>query len=81
MNIKNAGTANAGAFRLSIFVNNTNIHDFVYTGLAAGQSATATYDMTGLQSGNYTYNFSIDSYNTVVESTDQNNEKHGIFHV
>ena len=83
MTIKNAGNANAGAFRVEIFVDNTNVDDLVENGLAAGQTIVRTYNMTGLSAGPHSYNFSLDSYLTVNEgdSGEENNAKFGYFSV
>lgn len=77
---KNVGNANAGAFRIGIIFNNVNYSDVVFNGMAAGQGDTVWINVAPLTPGvTYTYNFNLDSYNTVSESNEGNNSYNGYF--
>lgn len=79
LGFRNVGSANAGPFRVGVNVNNTNIQDLVYNGMAAGQGDTVTFNISPLPAGTYSYNFVLDPYNTVSESNENNNATYGYF--
>jgi hypothetical protein len=79
ISFKNIGTANAGAFRVNAQVNNVSLGELVYDSMPVGQGDTVSFDPGFLPSGDYTYNFVLDLYNTVNESNENNNGFNGIF--
>ena len=78
-NFRNQGSANAGSFVVHMAINNYVWCSNTYTGLAVGQSTTFACDMSSLASGTYTYQVVLDTYSTVAESNESNNEYHSYF--
>lgn len=73
---KNFGTAGAGGFRVHLLVNGTLYDHWIFNGAASGVSQTIYADVSYLSSTD-SYNFVVDPYSTVAESSEGNNSYNG----
>ncbi|MEM2889713.1 MAG: CARDB domain-containing protein, partial [Candidatus Bathyarchaeia archaeon] len=74
MQIKNIGTANAGAFNVTLTANGTLINGkFNVPSLAAGEQINITVEWTPATEGNYNLFATVDSDGDIAESNEANN--------
>ncbi|MBS7633578.1 hypothetical protein KEJ15_08210 [Candidatus Bathyarchaeota archaeon] len=74
MQIKNIGTANAGAFNVTLTANGTLINSKVNVpSLAAGEQTNITIEWTPATIGNYNFVATADSDGDIAESNEANN--------
>ena len=72
--LNNTGTADAGAFNASLFVNDTLVGTESVSGLVAGGTTELNFSWTPKLGGNYSLKVKADSEADVVESDETNNE-------
>ncbi len=72
--IANVGNADAGAFNVSLYVNNSSIETKMIESLKAGNDTTVSFSWTPTKAGNYTLKVVVDPDNKVSESNEANNE-------
>lgn len=79
--LKNNGAASAGAFRVGAQIDGASVgNDVVVESLGIGEEYTVGFTTAFLEPGTaHTYNFSLDVYNTVSESNENNNAYNGFF--
>jgi len=74
LQIKNIGTANAGAFNVTLTANDTLVNDKVnVSSLAAGGQTNVTIKWTPATKGNYNLVATVDSDGKIAESNEANN--------
>jgi len=74
LQIKNIGTANAGAFNVTLTANGTLVNDKVnVSSLAAGGQTNVTIEWTPATKGNYNLVATVDSDGKIAESNEANN--------
>ncbi|MCC5994665.1 MAG: hypothetical protein LM587_03705, partial [Candidatus Aenigmarchaeota archaeon] len=71
--VSNAGDADAGAFKVAFYVNETKVDERAVDSLAAGANTTLIFSWTPTAVGTYTLKAVADTENTVKESNEDNN--------
>ncbi|MCC5994607.1 MAG: hypothetical protein LM587_03400 [Candidatus Aenigmarchaeota archaeon] len=71
--VSNAGDADAGAFKVAFYVNETKVDEKTVDGLAAGANTTLIFSWTPEAVGTYTLKAVADTEDVVKESKEDNN--------
>jgi hypothetical protein len=71
--VSNVGDADAGAFKVALYVNETKVDEKTVDGLAAGASKELTFSWTPEAVGTYTLKAVADTEDKVKESNEDNN--------
>jgi len=71
--VSNAGDADAGAFSVAFYVNETKVSEKTVDSLAAGASKELTFSWTPTAVGTYTLTAKVDPDNKIAESNEENN--------
>ncbi|MEV6282748.1 CARDB domain-containing protein [Kribbella sp. NPDC051770] len=75
----NQGNAGAGPFVVSMLIDNGVWCSVSVQSLTVGQVASITCDFTSLSPGSYNFAVNLDTFGTVAESIEGNNEYHSTF--